>query len=202
MIDYLSKWPEASPLYHKSAKKVAEKLADTIYRYGPPDTIISDCGGEFNSKITSQLMLNFGIKHINTAPYHPQANGLVENFNQTLQNMINKNVSDNGNDWDALLVNESSVWPVSAPAEENISDQDIEKLMAKRDVIEAQVRENIGNAQERQKYNTILNAISTSNLGAKLGNIHVGSPTCADDIALLGEGSDVQAMLGIIEILH
>lgn len=49
----------------------------------------------------------------------------------------------------ALLV--SSVWPVSAPAEENISDQDIEKLMAKRDVIEAQVRENIGNAQERQK---------------------------------------------------
>ncbi|CAC5376143.1 COLEC12 [Mytilus coruscus] len=47
--------------------------------------------------------------------------------------------------------------------------------------------------------NTILNALSTSNLGAKLGNIHVGSPTCADDIALLGKQSDIQAMLGIIE---
>ncbi|CAC5391389.1 unnamed protein product [Mytilus coruscus] len=47
--------------------------------------------------------------------------------------------------------------------------------------------------------NTILNAISNSNLSAKLGNIHVGSLTCADDIALLGEQSDIQAMLGIIE---
>ncbi|CAC5403630.1 unnamed protein product [Mytilus coruscus] len=47
--------------------------------------------------------------------------------------------------------------------------------------------------------NTILNAISTSNLGAKLCNMHVGSPTCADDFALLGERSDIQEMLGIIE---
>ncbi|CAC5397548.1 unnamed protein product [Mytilus coruscus] len=51
----------------------------------------------------------------------------------------------------------------------------------------------------KQYNNNILNAISTCNLGAKLGNIHVGSPTCADDIALLGEQSDIQAMLGIIE---
>ncbi|CAC5407005.1 unnamed protein product [Mytilus coruscus] len=49
--------------------------------------------------------------------------------------------------------------------------------------------------------NTILNAISTSNLVAKLGNIQIGSPKCADDIALLGERSDIQAMLGIIEFL-
>lgn len=31
--------------------------------------------------------------------------------------------------------------------------------------------------------NTILNAISFSNLGAKLGDIHVGPLTCAEDIA-------------------
>lgn len=48
MIDYLSKWPEAFPLYRKEAKEVAEKLSETICRYGAPDEIISDCGGEFN----------------------------------------------------------------------------------------------------------------------------------------------------------
>lgn len=33
----------------KEEKEVAEKLSETIYRLGPPDEIISDCGGEFNS---------------------------------------------------------------------------------------------------------------------------------------------------------
>ncbi|CAG2189456.1 unnamed protein product [Mytilus edulis] len=47
--------------------------------------------------------------------------------------------------------------------------------------------------------NTILNAITGSHLGAKIGTICVASPTCADDIALLGEPHDIQAMLNIIE---
>ncbi|VDI00230.1 Hypothetical predicted protein [Mytilus galloprovincialis] len=47
--------------------------------------------------------------------------------------------------------------------------------------------------------NTILNAITGSHLGAKIGTICVASPTCADDIALLGEPQDIQAMLNIIE---
>lgn len=99
MIVYLSKWPEAFPLYRKEAKEVAEKLSETIYRYGAPDEIVFDCG-EFNTKITAELMKNYGIRHITTSPYHPQANGLVENFNQTVKNMINKVVVDNGSDWD------------------------------------------------------------------------------------------------------
>ncbi|CAC5408091.1 unnamed protein product [Mytilus coruscus] len=47
--------------------------------------------------------------------------------------------------------------------------------------------------------NTILNAITGSHLGAMLGTICVASPTCADDIALLGEPQDIQAMLNIIK---
>ena len=44
MIDYLSKWPEAVSIYSKSSKEVADKLSDTIYRFGAPDEIISDRG--------------------------------------------------------------------------------------------------------------------------------------------------------------
>ena len=32
-----------------------------------------------------------------------------------------------------------------------------------------------------------------------MGSIQVASPTCADDIALFGEWTDIQAMLKIIE---
>jgi hypothetical protein len=53
---------------------------------------------------------------------------------------------------------------------------------------------------EYKRYNnTILNAITNSNLGAHMGSIQVASPKCADDIALLGEWTDIQAMLNVIE---
>ncbi|CAG2256470.1 unnamed protein product [Mytilus edulis] len=181
MIDYLSKWPEAFPLYRKEAKEVAEKLSETIYRYGAPDEIISDCGGEFNSKITAELMKNYGIRHITTSPYHPQANGLVENFNQTIKNMINKVVVDNGSDWDMRLgkvlfayrtslhkssrytpfeamfirkpifPNEADIGPVSAAPEEDMSVEVVEQLSRRRKEIEEDITKNIANAQQQQK---------------------------------------------------
>jgi hypothetical protein len=43
--------------------------------------------------------------------------------------------------------------------------------------------------------NTILDSITKSTLGATIGNITVSAPACADDIALLGESKDIQAML-------
>lgn len=48
--------------------------------------------------------------------------------------------------------------------------------------------------------NTILNALERSTLGAKIGNINVVSPTCADDIALLaGSEHEMQALLDIVQ---
>jgi hypothetical protein len=47
--------------------------------------------------------------------------------------------------------------------------------------------------------NTILNAVQASGLGAHIGNINVSSPTCVDDIALLGcKGHELQALLDIV----
>lgn len=37
------------------------------------------------------------------SPCHPQTDGLVERFNQTLKNMLKKFVSDTGKDWDRWL---------------------------------------------------------------------------------------------------
>ena len=47
--------------------------------------------------------------------------------------------------------------------------------------------------------NTILDSITKSTLGATIGNITVSAPACADDIALLGESKDIQAMLNLLE---
>ncbi|CAL9707672.1 unnamed protein product [Knipowitschia caucasica] len=44
-----------------------------------------------------------GISAIKTTPYHPQTDGLVERFNQTLKKMLRKFVADTGKDWDRWL---------------------------------------------------------------------------------------------------
>ena len=50
-----------------------------------------------------QLHKQLGITGIRTTPYHPQTDGLVERFNQTLKSMLQKFVDDTGRDWDKWL---------------------------------------------------------------------------------------------------
>jgi hypothetical protein len=54
----MSKWPEAYTIFTKSAQEVASKIEDTFYRFSVCQEIISDCGGEFNNKILTELMKN------------------------------------------------------------------------------------------------------------------------------------------------
>ena len=70
-------------------------MIEIFSRVGIPGEILTDQGVNFMSSLISQLCAVLGIKKINTSPYHPQANGLVENFNGTL-----KNAQEEPNDWD------------------------------------------------------------------------------------------------------
>lgn len=44
-----------------------------------------------------------GIRRVRTTPYHPQTDGLVERFKQTLKGMLRKFVSETRKDWDNWL---------------------------------------------------------------------------------------------------
>eukprot|EP00731_Ephydatia_muelleri_P025782 Em0017g865a len=72
-------------------------------RMGIPRVLTTDNGTEFKNQLDTHLAEALGIKRIFTTPYHPQANGLDERFNQTLQNMIVKFVQDKKEIWDEYL---------------------------------------------------------------------------------------------------
>ena len=43
-----------------------------------------------------------GVKKVNTTAYHPQTDGLVEQFNRTLIGMLAMGVERSGGDWDHM----------------------------------------------------------------------------------------------------
>ena len=72
-------------------------------RMGIPQVIISDQGREFSNALDSSLATCLGLTRRLTTPYHPQANGLDERFNQTLQNMLVKFVHSKKSAWSSYL---------------------------------------------------------------------------------------------------
>ena len=70
---------------------------------GIPNEILTDQGSNFTSKLLAELYRLLKIQGVRTSPYHPQSDGLVERFNQTLKMMLRKVITKEGKDWDKLL---------------------------------------------------------------------------------------------------
>ena len=89
IIDRKTRWFEVIPLKTINADAVTNKIiSEWIARYGVPNTMITDRGGQFESQIFGKISSQLGIKHHRTTSYHPQANGLVERFHRTLKQSL------------------------------------------------------------------------------------------------------------------
>lgn len=103
ICDYATKYPEAILLRNQEAEVVAEAIIEVFSRLRVPKEILSDKGTNFMSSLMSELCKLLSIRKLNTTPYHPQANGLVERFNGTLKRMLQIYAQDQPGKWDKLL---------------------------------------------------------------------------------------------------
>lgn len=69
---------------------------------GIPQEILTDQGTPFMSLLMVDLCHLLKVKQLRTSVYHPQTDGLVERFNQTLKQML-RLVAVDGRDWDLML---------------------------------------------------------------------------------------------------
>ena len=93
-----TRFPEAIPLCNIKAPKIVDALVKIFTFVGLPKSVQSDQGSNFMSGIkqpemcqlgiNQPVMCQLGIKQYRSSAYHPEFQGTLERFHQTLKNMI------------------------------------------------------------------------------------------------------------------
>ena len=104
IVDHFTRFAQGYACTNKSAKTAAVKLYnDFVLRFGFPNKILSDQGGEFQNRLFDHLHRLAGVEKLKTTPYHPQCNGLCERMNETLIGMLRTLSKDCKSKWPTAI---------------------------------------------------------------------------------------------------
>jgi transposase InsO family protein len=106
IVDLFSGWVELVPLQAITAEVVQAAFVENwINRYGVPEIVITDNGGQFVGDLALATLTKLGAEKRTTSAYHPQGNGVAERFIGSVKSIIRRNVcaGESDRDWDLLL---------------------------------------------------------------------------------------------------
>ncbi|XP_067685776.1 uncharacterized protein [Haliotis asinina] len=98
-----TRFPEAIPLRKVTAAVVTKALIKYFTMTGLPNEIQSDQGSNFMSNLFRQVMLLLEIHQVRSSAYHPESQGALERFHQTLKSMLRCFCLEHERDWDVGL---------------------------------------------------------------------------------------------------
>ena len=102
VIDYYSRYPEASQLRDTKSKTVISKLKSILGRHGILE-VVPDNGLQYSSCEFQQFAKDYDLRHMTTSPRYPQSGGLHERMVQTVKNILDKTSETNQDLYLALL---------------------------------------------------------------------------------------------------
>lgn len=95
-----TRFPEAIPLRRITAPVVIKVLAKFFSTFSLPKVIQTDQGTNFKSRVFAQALKTLDIDHVTSSPYHPESQGAIERFHQTLKSMLRKHCCGSQKYWD------------------------------------------------------------------------------------------------------
>jgi len=102
ILDHFSKFPFLYTLKIFKAEKIIEKLEEVFSFGGVPETIVSDNGTQFKAIIFENFLKKYGVEHVFTALYSPQANA-SERVNRSIICGIRAYLNEDQRNWDLHL---------------------------------------------------------------------------------------------------
>jgi transposase InsO family protein len=93
-IDKFSKWVEVRPFTNLRAEQAVTFFTDIIYRFGVPNSIITDNGSQFTGRKFLEFRDKFHIRMDWAAVAHPQTNGQVERANNMILQSLKPRIFD------------------------------------------------------------------------------------------------------------
>ena len=89
ITEHFAHYAAAIPTKTMTAEEVAEELAKYFFRMGgPPKTLLSDRGPQFESELIRRLCKYWGIDKVRTTSYYPAGDGLCERYNKVLADSL------------------------------------------------------------------------------------------------------------------
>eukprot|EP00731_Ephydatia_muelleri_P034700 Em0072g18a len=103
IVDYFSRYIELCKPENTSCKSIVTHTTSVLARHGIPMVIRSDNGPQYTAEEYKRFTREWGIQHVTTHLYHPQANGLAEKSVQIIQSLLNKSKANNQDPYLSLL---------------------------------------------------------------------------------------------------
>lgn len=98
-----TRYPVAYPLRSITTKSVLKALTNFMSTFGIPKVLQSDRGSNFMSKQFARALKQLKAKHNISSAYHPQSQGALERFHQTLKSLLRSYCVELGSDWEEGL---------------------------------------------------------------------------------------------------
>lgn len=95
-----TRFPEVFPLRKITAPVVVRALTKFFSLFGLPKVVQTDQGSNFMSRLFAQVLKQLQIKHLCSSAYHPESQGALERFHQTLKSMLRTYCLEFQKEWD------------------------------------------------------------------------------------------------------
>lgn len=103
-VEYLSKYLVCKAVPRVTAEVVEEFLVSDIFcRFGGIKEVLADRGTVFTARLVHETVRNFGARMVHTTSLNPKCNGLTENANRILLNMLAKYIEERQSVWCSIL---------------------------------------------------------------------------------------------------